>query len=148
MDILVFSLFVLLAGAPLGYAVLQFHTLRRWRGGWRVAAMLPMVAVPALVGHVLLTGSAAAGAPNLTHPLEFMLGALAAMAGFGCLVTLALARRVARGGFGRSARSAAEPSGRDQPGDSQVAPWRSSALTSVAPTRRASAASSADISAS
>lgn len=82
----------LLLGLPLAYAGLQVLVLRRWAGGWRLAAALPVL------GWTLWAANFAydVGRDPTSHnlfPFEVLIGAGAAA---GYLACLALLRRIAR----------------------------------------------------
>ena len=65
-----------------GYAVLQWQFARRWRGGWRVAALAPLIVMTPLAVHAAL---AFAAQSNL-WPLLLIFASP-----FACLYLLALA---------------------------------------------------------
>lgn len=44
---------VIMLGVP-GYVVLQWILARRWKGGWRIAALAPLVIMIPVLGHALL----------------------------------------------------------------------------------------------
>lgn len=83
--------FVVLVGLPVGYVAAQTLALRRWRGGWRLAAGLPLP--PWLVWAALLARDLTADptSHNL-FPFEILIGAAAALT---YLAALAGARRLA-----------------------------------------------------
>jgi hypothetical protein len=81
-----------LFGLPLAYAGLQVLVLRRWAGGWRLAAALPVL------GWTLWAANFAydVGRDPTSHnlfPFEVLMGAVAAAGYLGCL---ALLRRIRR----------------------------------------------------
>ncbi len=51
------------------YFFLQYLTLRRYRGGWRMAALAPLVVMVPVVGHAVLTFL---GGSNLWPVLLFL----------------------------------------------------------------------------
>lgn len=59
-----------------GYAVLQWQLARRWTGGWRVAALAPLVVMAPLAIHAALAFAAQSNLwPILlifTSPLAFL----------------------------------------------------------------------------
>ena len=80
----------LLFGLPLAYGWLQLRILRRWRGGWRLAAALPLPAWGIWAGGFVHDVTRDPTSHNL-FPFEILFGAgLAAL----YLGGVALARRM------------------------------------------------------
>lgn len=59
-----------------GYAALQWHAARNWRGGWRIAALAPLAVMAPLVLHAVLAFMAQSNLwpllVILTAPLAFL----------------------------------------------------------------------------
>lgn len=72
-----------------GYAVLQWHSARNWRGGWRIAALAPLAIMAPLVIHAALAFMAQS---NLWPLLVILTAPLA----FGYLIALSGARALTR----------------------------------------------------
>lgn len=83
-----FGLVIMLMGWSIpGYIVLQIHTLRKYRDGWRKAALVPLIATIPAFGHALI---ALAANSNLWPLVMLFVTPLA----FLYLVGLVIVRRV------------------------------------------------------
>jgi hypothetical protein len=75
--------FPVLLGVPLLYAYLQGRLLRRWTGGWRLVAGLPLLGWATWVGKFARDVTLDPTSHNL-FPFEVLIGTCAAMAYLGC----------------------------------------------------------------
>jgi hypothetical protein len=80
--------FAVMAGVP-GYFALQWYTARNWDGGWRVAALVPLLVMAPLVVHAAIAFMARS---NLWPLLVILASPVACV----YLLALAGARSVAR----------------------------------------------------
>ena len=78
--------FVLIAGVPLTYIALQLRLLRRWRGGWRLTAALPVAVVAGWAANFAADVARDPDSHNL-FPLEILIGALGGLLYLGFLAT-------------------------------------------------------------
>jgi hypothetical protein len=70
--------FMVLLGVPLGYLALQLRLLRRWRGGWRLAAGAPLPIWLIWVARFAWDTTLDPTSHNL-FPFEILIGAAAAL---------------------------------------------------------------------
>ena len=70
--------FVVLLGVPLGYLALQARLLRRWRGGWRLAAAAPLPVWLVWVARFAWDTTVDPTSHNL-FPFEILIGAAGAL---------------------------------------------------------------------
>jgi hypothetical protein len=91
--------FVLLTVAlAIGFFVATYQALRRWRGGWRLAALLPLLGVIAVVVTIVVEVGADPTAHNL-WPFEVLGGVIVAGAVLG---GMQLMRLIAQRWVGRA----------------------------------------------
>lgn len=93
MDIVLVVVAGLVALAFLG---LQAWSLARWRGGWRAAALLPLLGFGAILTRVVLATRRDPTSHNL-WPFEVLFAAAVALAALG-LLSLGGRRSATRGG--------------------------------------------------
>jgi hypothetical protein len=79
--------FALLLGVPLAYAWVQVLLLRRWVGGWRLAAALPLAGCAVWAVNFAWDVTSDATSHNL-FPFEILIGAGVALLYLGCLAAL------------------------------------------------------------
>jgi hypothetical protein len=70
--------FVVLLGVPLGYLALQVRLLRRWHGGWRLAAAAPLPFWLVWAARFAWDPTVDPTSHNL-FPFEILIGAAAAL---------------------------------------------------------------------
>ena len=78
-----------IVGVVLAYAAAQAHCVRRWTGGWRLAAGLPLVGWAVWGGMFARDLTADPTSHNL-FPFEIMIGVMAALIYLGCLAVVRL----------------------------------------------------------
>ncbi|MFO1050445.1 MAG: hypothetical protein U1E52_21410 [Geminicoccaceae bacterium] len=79
--------FVTLPALPFAYAIAQLRCLQHWRGGWQVAAMLPMLGWAGWIAIFCRDVAADPTSHNL-FPFEIAIGAILALAYLGLLAIL------------------------------------------------------------
>ena len=75
---------LLIAALVIGFVVATSYALRRWRGGWRLVAALPLLGVLAVVVTIGVDVSADPTAHNL-WPFEVLVAAGVASAALGAI---------------------------------------------------------------
>lgn len=80
------GILLLFAAAVLfgGFAFVQIRSLSRWRGGWRLAAALPLLGVVFVVARIVLDTRRDPTSHNL-WPFEIVIGTVVALAALGLL---------------------------------------------------------------
>jgi len=81
MDVLLLFVAALLFG---GFAFVQVRSLLRWRGGWRLAAGLPLLGVAFVVLRIVLDTRRDPTSHNL-WPFEIVIATAVALAALGLL---------------------------------------------------------------
>lgn len=88
--------FILIAGVPLTYIALQLRLLRRWRGGWRLAAALPVAVVAGWAANFAADVARDSTSHNL-FPLEILIGAVGGLLYLGIVMTMRAVIQVVAG---------------------------------------------------
>lgn len=79
--------FAVLPALPFVYAIAQLRCVQHWRGGWRLAAMLPMPGWAAWIAHFYRDVTADPTSHNL-FPFEVAIGVVLALVYLGLLAIL------------------------------------------------------------
>jgi hypothetical protein len=89
---------LLIAALAIGFFFASYHALRRWQGGWRLGALLPLLGVIAVVVTIVVDIRADPTAHNL-WPFEVLGAVVVAGAALG---GLQLIRLIAQRWIGRA----------------------------------------------
>jgi hypothetical protein len=89
---------LLIAALAIGFFVATYHALRRWRGGWRLAALLPLLGVIAVVVTIVVDVRADPTTHNL-WPFEVLGAVVVAGPALGGIWQM---RRIAQRWVGRA----------------------------------------------
>jgi hypothetical protein len=79
--------FLVIAILFLSFAILEIVAIRRWRGGWRAGALLPAVALAAVIANILVGTLRDRTSHNL-WPLEIVVWSAGGLAFLGVLALI------------------------------------------------------------